>query len=244
MDRIILLLLIVVIFILFIFELNYYNNYIDNIQAYVITLKSPERIKNIEENKIKTKLDIELVDGVHGDTLNFEDLINQGKLLKDFYEDPNSVQRIRKREVGCYLSHLKTYEIIKNNKLPGYSIVFEDDFKVVDSNFVKKINKALHILKKHDDNFDFLFLGNTFGNKDKKIYGNLYTSNKSDVLYGCHAMLINNKKIDSIYEKLKYIDGQIDVNITKLNSEGKLIIYTLNPTIVNQAGLESSIMIF
>ena len=245
-------LLILLIIIIYIIDQIFYNKYIDNfnneymdpIQAFVITLKKPERLQNIEENKEKTKLDIELVDAVYGDTLNFEDLINENKLLRHFYEDVNSVQRIRKREIGCYLSHLKVYELIIKNNNPGYSILFEDDFKVVIDDFIPKINNAIQILKKHDDDFDFLFLGNTFGNKDVNIEDNVYTANKYDVLYGCHAMLINNKKINSIYEKLKFIDGQIDVNITKLNSDSKLNIYTIYPTIVNQSGLESSIMIF
>jgi len=224
---------------------QYTNNpdYDFDIKAYVITLGKPERIKNIEENKNKIKLNIEIIDAVYGDSLNFENLIDEGKLSKDFYQDTFFDQKIKKRQIGCYLSHLKTYEKILNDNNNGYSILFEDDFKVVDENFIKIINNAIKVLQNHDDNFDFLFLGNTFNNKDINISDNIYTASKNEWLYGCHAMLINNKKMKNIYDKLKFIDGQIDVNISKLNFDNKLNIYTLYPIIVDQAGLESSIII-
>ena len=222
---------------------NIKNEYIDNIQAYVITLKKPDRLNNIEENKKKLKLNIELVDAVLGDILNFEDLINTGKISKDFYEEPLVVEKVRKREIGCYLSHLKIYELIMKNNLPGYSIIFEDDFKIIDDDFVKTINNAINILKNHDDNFDLLFLGNTSNNKGIHVDGNVYSSSKDGDLYGTHAILINNKKINNIYDKLKYINGQIDVNLTRLNYEYKLNNYILSPTVVDQADLQSTIVI-
>lgn len=195
----------------------------NNISCYVITLKKPEKMKNIEKQQKKIPYKIQIVDAVLGDELNILDLVKNGTVSLDY----SSHDKVRKRQIGCYMSHLKVMDLIKDaNNETKYSIVFEDDFNISD-NFVNQLNENMDVIDNLD--FDILFLGNILSGYNgvhisKNIYG------KSDV-YGTHGYLIKNENILHIKECMKYVDNNIDLKYTRVPD---LKVYLMEPTIVNQ----------
>ena len=135
-----------------------------------------------------------------------------------------------KGEIGCYLSHLMLIKSLLNINT-GYTVIFEDDFKIIDNNLDLKIND---ILSSIDIDFDILYLGNLNNNHSNLYKNNIYYINLQQPLWGTHAYLINNKNIKKIYNSLLNMDKAID-NKIKENFDNKilngLVIY---PNLVNQ----------
>jgi GR25 family glycosyltransferase involved in LPS biosynthesis len=118
------------------------NNY-NNIDIYVISLRHKERLKNIEIQK--NKIDINnnnfiIYDAVNGNNLDLNQLV-ESNILSDVFMIGNEV---RKREIGCYLSHYNIYNKIKENNKGEYTIIFEDDFILEIDNFMEEINILLN----------------------------------------------------------------------------------------------------
>jgi GR25 family glycosyltransferase involved in LPS biosynthesis len=221
-------------------DLENYENEQKQIEFYVISMKKENRLINIQKqlDKINTgktdssKLIINVIDAVVGVDLNQKDLIDQ-KILSDKYKgngDPESRQR--KGEIGCYMSHSKIYKLIKERNQPGYSVYFEDDFNIVDDDFLNKVNRAIEILKDRD--FDIMYLGTNYKNHGEHIKDHVYKIDKGNSLYGAHAILINNKKIDKIIECTKFITVPIDVRLEELCRSDELIGTVIYPHLVLQ----------
>ena len=232
---------------------------VNNIDFYVITMGiDPNRIQNtksqIEEqiqiieiddkknNKNnKFNFSIEIVDAVVGKDLNLQELIDNhiitDKIFDGIQSEDNSNNNeafgrnvtIRKNELGCYLSHLKTYDIIKyKNKKDGYSVIFEDDFELT-PDFIYTLEETMTKLK--DIDFDFLFLG-ILGNNGNNIIDNVYEAKRES--FQAHGYLVKNANIDKIIEKLKFVDDIIDVQIFEKGGNKELNVLRLDPVIVNQ----------
>lgn len=124
--------------------LDNFENSEKKLHLYVITLKHEDRLKNIKTQQSKIDNHIELFDAVKGDFLNIDEIINKYKFSSNFFSNTFIDDKKRKREVGCYLSHLNLYRNIKNEHRFGYTIVFEDDFNL-DNNFINAINNIISI---------------------------------------------------------------------------------------------------
>lgn len=214
-----------------------------NIDYYVITMKNPERLENIEKqsDKLKTQgtpVQIQIVDGVVGVDLNLDELIEQKKLSSE-YKDSRGQGNKKKREIGCYMSFLKIYDMIQEKGNSGYSVIFEDDFDIHSDHFLKEIHESIGYLKINNLDFDILYLGvqgylGPEGNNHGELVDkNLYEIDKKNDLYGCYGMLINNKNIGKIINHMKYIKQAIDVEFTQLCHSEKLKAYVIYPHIVN-----------
>lgn len=232
-------------FIYFIY-LKYYNATI-GIDYYVITMKSNDRLENIEKqlakiNNTSSKINIQQVDAVVGVNLDLKTLIDNYTLSPIFYDD----SKHRKGEIGCAMSHLKVYNMIasklKNSKVNNrskYSVVFEDDFEILTPDFIQIVNSAIRIAEK--EGFDMLLLGTNPRvyengkhprNKGVHIKGDVYHFNPTMLYYGAHAILINNTSIFKIIDELKYITEPFDQKIQVCAINGKFKILTLYPCIV------------
>jgi hypothetical protein len=53
-------------------------------------------------------------------------------------------------------------------------------------------------------------------------------------------MLVNNKNIDKIVDKLKIVDLEIDLKITEMGNKNELIVLVILPYLVNQGGAKTS----
>jgi len=206
-------------------RLENFSSNTENIDCYVITLGRPEKkLVNIENQQKKIPYKIEKVDAVFGDDLNIEQLVNDGIVAPEY---GYSNLKERKRQIGCYMSHLKVLRMIENNNLDSnYSIIFEDDFNISD-NFVEQLQQNKYVINNLD--FDILFLGNILeGNVGEHVAENIYGKNQ---VYGTHGYLINNKNIKHILEHMKYIDNHVDLKFTSIS---ELKVYIMSPSIVVQ----------
>jgi len=208
----------------------------EKIDYYVITMKNPERMKNIEEQMEKLKnqgtpVQIQIVDAVVGVDLNLDELIEQKKLSPSY--PIHRTEKIKKKEIGCYMSHLKIYDMIQEKDNSGFSIIFEDDFDIASEHFQQDVYDSLNYLKEHNLDFDVLYLGTQAKNHGELINDKTYKIDKSKDLYGTHAMLINHKNIHKIIDHFKFMKEPIDVEYTQLCRSDKINAYVIFPHLVN-----------
>jgi GR25 family glycosyltransferase involved in LPS biosynthesis len=227
----------------------------------VITIGNPSRETNIQDqieqqmnimrnspNKSDYfEFNIQKIDGVLGKNVDLDAFIEQGILYEGIYQDMdpklkhittsfNEKMENRKNEVGCYLSHYKTYETIRDRgNMQGYSVIFEDDF-VLDPRFMNILDETL--LKLGDIDFDMLFLG-IIGDNGEQVLDNVYRT--TGVSWCAHGYLVNNRHIEKILKQMRFIDNILDVQIFKKGNQGDLTILRLDPTIVEQGELGTNI---
>jgi GR25 family glycosyltransferase involved in LPS biosynthesis len=176
------------------------------------------------------------VDAVVGKDLDVDQMKKTGELRP---RNPDSFSKSIKNELGCYLSHMKAYELISKKNKSGYSVIFEDDFNLEDG-FVEKLEESVDILNTID--FDFCFLGMFNGGGGEHLKGDVYRiPNKNDNMWGTEAYLVKNENIPKIISSLTPITDLIDVSIFNKGKSRELSIYVLQPTIVSQGGFVTSI---
>lgn len=221
--------IILLLVIFYLFTYNCSNNEqfenIINIEYIVIHIDTyKDRYQNILNNQTKLKQDIKIFNGIVGKTLDLNNLkIFDPKLSMNFkYSYIN--------EIGCYLSHLMLIKTLLN-KSEGYTVIFEDDFDILDNNLHTHI---IDIINKVSDEFDIIFLGNLNNNYGKNIIDNIYSIDKNKPLWGTHGYLINNKHATKIYNKLLNMDLAIDNKFKKLIDIKEINGLTIYPILVNQ----------
>lgn len=239
MKNIIYILLLLLIIIILLFDsliciIDGFN--INNIKMYVISLKRENRLDNIKKQQSKINTTIEIFDAVKGDNLNINQLMDDNIISRN-WEKNDTIYKLR--EIGCYLSQYNIYTKILNDKLPGYTIIFEDDFNILIDNFE---NEVISLIKNSNDDFDIMFLGNYESNHGTLINNNLYNHNKDVLLIGCYAYIVNNKNIEKIIKATKYIDMPIDHKIHNLAKNDELLVLVVYPcNIVNVIDSPSTI---
>lgn len=206
------------------------NNYDSKeIDYYVISLHNPNRILNIENQNKKLNVKINIIDAVNGVYINQNKLLEDNILALNFSDIGNSK---RNKEIGCFMSHEKIYNIIKtNDDRKKYSLIFEDDFNIIPNNFMKLLNEIIKIINTMD--FDILFLGNTFDNVGSQIKDNIYSIDKNKYTIGNFGYLVNNNNIDKLIGLIKPIDSPIDNKIDTLIKNNKLNCIIVYPNIIN-----------
>jgi GR25 family glycosyltransferase involved in LPS biosynthesis len=206
------------------------NNDAEQLDFYVISLRSPDRLLNIEAQNKKLNAKINIIDAVNGININQNELL-ENKTLSSEFIDVSNIKR--SKEIGCYMSHDKIYNIIKNNtERKKYSIILEDDFNIVPDNDAKqKLNDIISYIDGLD--FDILFLGNTFNNAGIQIKNNIYSVDKNKYTMGTFAYLINNANIDKLINLVKPIDSPIDNKLDTLIKNDKLNSLVVHPNIIN-----------
>lgn len=235
--------IIVFLIILFGFLFFYLNNQLTEtfenkdipIDFYVITLGHENRLKNIETQQAKIKKPIVHIEAVFGDDLNLDDYDNIEPEFK-------SNERGRKRVIGCYMSHVKTYKRIKaDGPDNGYSVLLEDDFTILPEidDIEEKLKEMIRDLKERE--FDLLFLENSSGNSGEEKEKGICLVEKDKPIYGNMALLIKNKSVDKLINESKIIKEPIDVVISKAIHENRLIAYTACPFLFNSRNEVSTI---
>jgi GR25 family glycosyltransferase involved in LPS biosynthesis len=214
-----------------------FENLDNNFDMYVITLKQKKRMENISKQEQKIDHKITIFDAVKGDSLDIDKLIKDGLVSEKSFKDGVNY---RKREIGCYMSHLNIYNLIKDSNNSGYTLILEDDFNLKTDNFLRDIDTLVSTLKNNNINFDMLFLGNHMNNHGEKIIGDVYKINKNEMLLGTHCYLVDNKHIDKIINATKYIDCPIDIKLDTLCKSNKLDIYVVYPVLADQGGSDYS----
>ncbi len=218
------------------------NNTKYKINSFTILLPNNyERRENVKLNEKKYgKIKSNIYDAVVGKTLNLLEI----KKFNDNNWLTNTPKRMN--EIGCFLSH--KYIIEKNSKAEelknnyDYTIIFEDDLKIICTDLNKEVIKILDKLKSiKNDDFDIIFLGNLKKNHGKKIIDNIYTLNKKDRLLGTHCYLINNKSASKILNLIQKLDRPIDIKYEYLLKNELLKGFIIYPILVTQNGFDSTI---
>jgi hypothetical protein len=215
-------------------------NHVEKIDYYVITMRPEERIKNIDLQHSKMRknaanIKIEYVDAVVGKDMDVDQMKESGKLIP---RNVRSFSASIKNELGCYLSHMKAYEMIAEKRKPGFSVIFEDDFNLEDG-FLDKLEESTEILNATD--FDFCFLGMLNGSGGEHLKGDVYRIPNEGDMWEAHAYLVKNENIPKIMKALTPITDLIDVAIFNKGKSRELNVYTLQPTIVSQGEFGTSI---
>ena len=210
---------------------------------YVITLNKEDRLKNIENQQNKIKQPFKLFTGVDGKTVKIDE-IRDPKIDSAFMPEMNDERqiRIRKNEIGVYLSHYTIYnEIKKDGNENGYTVIFEDDFNLIDD-FESVFQSKFQQFKEMD--FDIMFLENVANNiGETTTTDGICQIDKNKSLYGTLAYVVRNSSIDKIIQETKNMQTQIDHQLGKGIFNGKLKVFTFCPFIVKQGGFESTIQV-
>jgi glycosyl transferase family 25 len=228
MDITIITLVILLICLLYNLKYKTHEKFVNNVNInyYVIHMKNSNNNKydNVIKNEKILKKKINIYDAVVGKNVDLNNLSNiDPKITFNF--NYNYIG-----EIGCYLSHMLLIKSLINSDTK-YTVIFEDDLKILDENLDDKINKITSDL---DDNFDMIYLGNLNNNHYEKIKDNIYTINKADFLWGTHAYIINNKNAKKIYDSLLNIDVAIDNKFKNNINNDTLKAYVIYPILVDQ----------
>jgi len=140
--------------------------------------------------------------------------------------------------IGCYLSHLLLIKSLMTSKYE-YTVIFEDDFNIINTNFIEELNNIINNLKNTD--FDIVFLGNLNDNHGSNYKDNIYNIDKNNIMWGTHAYLVNNKNINKIYTNLLLLDDAIGSKYKQLYNDNKLNNYVIYPIIVSIINDKSTI---
>jgi GR25 family glycosyltransferase involved in LPS biosynthesis len=206
------------------------------IKYYVIHLKGNEpRFSNIKNMQKRLGKPISIFSAILGKSVNLSN-------IKRYDKNLNITTKFKfKNEIGCYLSH---FLLIKQllNTTHKYTVIFEDDFLIIDYYFDKYLNNILTEIEE-DSNFDFdiLYNGNYENNYGTHYRKNIYHANKNKILSGTHCYIINNKNILKIYKKLFNIDAAIDNKFSQLCKNNELNILTSFPVTVGNIDSLSTI---
>ena len=209
--------------------IDHYKKPIDNIIFYVITLGNDDRVANIKEQEEKYKIKLNIFNAVNGNNIDQNEL-EKINLLGSVFK---FLDEKRSREIGCYLSHFNLLKLIESSQTKSkYTVILEDDFQIIDSNYKSIITNGLYQIK---DSFDIIFLGylnNIDETTNIKYSPNLYKLNSNNKIWGAYGYLVNNKSIAKIINLLVPIDKPIDIKYEELGIGNKLNIYFLNPKII------------
>lgn len=88
--------------------------------------RSPERWESVRNQFDQLNLPITRISGVDGRQLSAETLRNIQMPLKDKWEFP---RLLSPGEVGCYLSHIKCWELLAKSK-ESWALIIEDDIQI------------------------------------------------------------------------------------------------------------------
>jgi len=192
--------------------LYFFNHDKKNIDVYLVSLD-----KDVERrNNVLSKINVDYIYAVDGNTLNLDNLEIENKNLK-------------KGEIGCYLSHVHLLnKAIGSNK--NKILVLEDDVEIGDDTLLK-IQK---VIKNAPKDFEILFLGyNYHENHNYESVSNVY---------GAHGYIINNQnitkeKIDRLFPILYPLDVALPKVFKSYIVNPKVI--EINKTFMNTSNTQS-----
>lgn len=217
-----LLIIIIILILSIIISLNKYYfvdlvsnyDYVNDMPIYVINLKSrpDKKIKAISElnyHDIK-RIFIEAIDG--------RNLEIDGIRFDQIYKQNNTYRKLRRGEIGCFLSHIVCWNLILNSG-KSYGMVLEDDVVFVD-NFKYLFNKEFKIVR--DLDWDILAMARRCNNKlfDKNCEGGEIISTNTFypnfVGYCTIAYVIKTSAIKKLIKNMFPFNKPIDVLLLEL----------------------------
>lgn len=200
---------------------------------YINMDKSTERRTYMEKmlRDLNTNLEINRWPAVNGHLLTEEDY---NKLEIPAWARPGFTvearQKIRKGEIGCYLSHKYLMEYLNTLSSPADKghLILEDDIKIADD-FFTKANTGLMNLP---SDWDIV----TFGipEKENKTIVKDVQNNLGRTVWmnNDYAYLVKHSSLPKILNEIEIIREPIDTTLGRASKMGKLNIYSYVPPLV------------
>ena len=219
---------------------------IDNFSIYIITLpKRMNYVKNmIKKYKLQEICNVKIVDAVLKKDINLNDSFTKKIVSIDKLNNrlKKSVNQSILGQLGCYMSHLKVFDIFMNKDRNDNLLVLEDDFifeKGVDVySFKRIINKLINENLK----YDIINIGPCWRNCKKDNIQNINNYLTKDFGKCTHSLLTNKRGINNILKYMYPIDMALDDKYDYLTSNRFIIGYSLINRLFDQnSKLESNI---
>ena len=214
---------------------------LENFSVYMINLdRNTERLEYFIEQYMMSDLrykQFQRISAVDGTSINVKDAVSPmafdeiTQIEKTGYRTKH--YQLTRGAIGCYLSHVKAYELIAAGDAQ-YGFIFEDDASI-DPMLLTKLNKVVDGI---DNSWDMLYLGcqciicekhASYYNLEKFFLTHGYIVKKEAA--GKLAGMLNAKKISQ----------QIDSEISDLISQGHFKVYCLRNSLSTQKGFETDI---
>lgn len=196
----------------------------NSLVCYVINLpKDSDRLANFTRSYRDSDLSpypIITVEGVNGRALTIQDYITSEAYKELELIEKNNYRtkhhQLTRGAVGCYLSHIKAQDLIMDSG-NYFGVIFEDD-AIITPNVYAAIQYSLRIIPV---DWDIILLGSiVFNYTDHELY------RKIKSFWGLWSYMINVKAISTLRQYAgQPFNRQIDHQVTKLISEGKLNVY-------------------
>ena len=162
-------------------------------------LVSMEKDKDRRENILKN-INVDDIYAVNGYTLDLDKLIKDG-LVEN--------KKLKKGEIGCYLSHVHYFNKALNSDKNIPILVIEDDIKINKD----ILNKIDIVLKKAPSDYEILHIGFSY----HESFDINYKVERAKLVYGTHGYIINPKNINKQkVDKLFPIREPIDMTLPKI----------------------------
>jgi GR25 family glycosyltransferase involved in LPS biosynthesis len=213
-----------------------YNLMPSDFEIFLINLASKkDRLDNFINVYNKTDLygikNFQRISAVNGRELKLDRYVSKTG-LQDIEMIETRGYRIRHNQltrgaVGCYLSHLNIYKIVRNNKIP-YALIFEDDVKFKSYDLYRKMRI---LMAKIPDDWDMLLLG---------CACHVCTHNGEyrdvDHFFLLHAYVIKLSGAEKILNAIEFlpIRQQIDSELSALASKNIIKVYCSTTPLVWQ----------
>ena len=229
--------IIFLIIIIILIAIYWHNNYVEkymminnglDMPIYIINLESrPDRKLRMENELTKHQLRGHFIKAVNGKDVDIN---------KQTYDQQDYFRKMRTGEIGCYLSHLKCWDLILQSGKP-YGMVLEDDTVFID-NFKEIFINAMNDIK--DLEWDYIAIGR---NCNKKIFDEDCQSGKriNDIMfypnfigYATFAYVIKTEAIEKLLKTTYPISKPIDVKIIDEQQKKNIKIITFINNLAKQ----------
>lgn len=219
------------------------NNDIKNFSIYIITL--PKRINYVKKMIKKYNFrnicnNVRIINAVLKKDINLNDskmkrIISLSSLNE---RRKKSVNQSILGQLGCYLSHLKSFEIFLKEDRNDNLLILEDDFifekGIGISDFKNIINKLINDKFK----FDIINVGCCWRNCKKDIKINDYLV--EDFGKCTHSIFSNRRGIKNVLKFMYPIDMALDDKYSYLTKNRRIIGYSLDNRLFDQNSLLES----
>ena len=184
-----------------------------DIPIYVISLEKD----HVRRENLYKKINPVSYYAVDGSKLNLSKL-KKKKII-------SSECKLKRGEIGCYMSHYEILEKIKNEK-DNYTLILEDDAEFN----TEELNKIDKICKSAPKDWEIIYLGQwntTYTGQEIQIPNTKYTLKGITGCFGTYGYLVKNKRIKQKLNLLYPITEPYDVVLpTIFNS------YIVDPCII------------
>lgn len=198
---------------------------LESTQIYVINLeKNKERLNNFNKYYQNTDLQSQKVERIHA-------IYGLDIPYKDYIVENPEDKSLTPGMVGCYLSHIQTYQTFLDSGKP-YAIIFEDDAKITNAEIYKTTISQLHT--KIPDDWDIILLG-YFNHDPIHRFDDAGDYYKFWNFFGTHSYIINRRSAQKMIDLMQApITNQIDNVMGSLARKSKLQIYGIKKVEVVQ----------